>query len=111
MCPFTFSSISKVWLLLSWLNSGDFPGACLLFLATYSYFGPNDKVSLDWLLEPIAAWPQVLGTGFSFLGNRNLGLAFQTASLQPVMESAWLWLIQSSQYVCACVPGCHTCED
>ena len=28
---------------------------------------------------------------FPVLGNRNLGLVSQTASLQPVMESAWLW--------------------
>ena len=48
-------------------------GGCLLFLATYSYFRPDDKVSSDWQPEAVVGRPQVPGSRFSFLGYRNLG--------------------------------------
>lgn len=52
------------------------------------------KASPDWLRAASVGLPGVPGSGSSFLENRNLGLVSPIASLQPVMEAAWLWLTQ-----------------
>jgi hypothetical protein len=48
------------------------------------------KASLDWLPAAAVGLPGVPGSWSSCLDNRNLGLVSPTASLQPVIESAWL---------------------
>jgi len=87
-----------VWLILTWLGSGDFPGH-LLTHSSYLSLRPGQMTRCPQVgcSRLCLADHRAPGSGFSFLGNRNLALASQTASFQSLMESAWLWLTQSSQ--------------
>ena len=56
----------------------------LLILATYPCSRPDDVVYSYWLTKAVAGGPQVPESTFLVLGNRNVGLVFQTACLQPL---------------------------
>lgn len=66
---FDWLALCLGFLILQLVILCEFPGGCSFILATYSYFRPDDKVSLECLCVAVVGWPWAPGSEFSFLRN------------------------------------------